>query len=311
MHRRRGLLPTLLPPLLWAPQAGGDGPSVRQFELKELESRRGYLQFQSQNAFSWGQPQRRVVELAPGEGEFLYDENTVIRQRHALEVETGFSRRFKTRFGIEFEKERIDEPATPADADSFSALKLAEIGGEAIFVLLPREADGFGIGFVAEIERPLEDAEAMSLLLGPIIEWQRGAWSANLMPTVVRAFGGDPEPDEEVDDKWDFAYAVRLRYELSPIWALGLEAYGTVDRVGDTGRRSRSSEIFGDFDQHRVGPLIYATIPLSSVVPVRAGSTDPNHGEEAATMSLGLGFLAGLTEHTPDGTLKVSLEVDF
>src|SRR5690606_38997058 len=94
-------------------------PYIGQFELKTLESAPGDYEFQSQNAWSWRQPSRRIV--GDGEDGFEMDENSVVRQRHALELEIGLTRFLKTRIGIEFEKERLDDPPTIAQADDFGS----------------------------------------------------------------------------------------------------------------------------------------------------------------------------------------------
>lgn len=269
------------------------GPAVGQFELKTLESESGGLEFQSQNAYSWGQP-RRQVNGDPDEIE--YDDNTIIRQRHALEMEMGLTRYLKTRVGIEFEKERVDDPASPYDADAFDDLKLSEVGAEIIGILKRREGDGWGLGVVVEIEKPLDGSEPADVNMGPIIEIAQGPWLFAAVPTLVHFFGGDANDSGNVDDKWDFAYAVQLAYELSETWTLTLEAYGTVDRVLGSGNPSESDLIFGDFNQHRLGPVLYYNF-----------KAEP----EGAEVSIGTGLLAGLNSNTPDATLKLSVEVNF
>lgn len=270
--------------------SGNAEPSIGQFELKTLESAPGLIEFQSQNAYSWGEPQRRV---ASDGAEPVYDENSIARQRHALELEFGFTNRVKMRVGIEFEKERLDEPPTPEQANDYEDLELTEYGAEIIAVFVPREGDGAGLGFVAELEAPIDDEESSALVLGPIVEFQSGPWFAAAVPMVVHAFGGEADEGEEIDDKWDFAYAAQLLYTFSSAWSLALEGYGTVERIGSTGHPSEAAELFGDFDQHRLGPVLYFT-----------------YGEDTS-LDLGLGLLAGLNADTPDLTLKLSIEVDF
>ncbi|HEX7082474.1 MAG TPA: hypothetical protein VF329_15805 [Gammaproteobacteria bacterium] len=269
-------------------------PAVGQFELKTLESAPGRFEFQSQNAWSWGQPQRRS---AVGPEGVVFDENTVIRARHALELEIGFTDRLKSRIGVEFEKERVDEPETIDRANDFESMRLEELGAELIVVLVPREADGVGLGLVFEIEQPVDQDETSRFILGPIIEYRAGRWFAAAIPVFVRAFGGEAEEGEQFDDKWDFAYAAQLRYTLLNRWALALEGYGTVERLGDTGHRSEAARLFGDFDQHRLGPVLYYTTGLG-------------RGSDAE-VTIGLGLLEGLNGNTPDHTLKLSIEVDF
>jgi hypothetical protein len=125
---------------------------------------------------------------------------------------------------------------------------------------------------------------------------------------VVYAFGGEAENGEEIDDKWDFAYAAQLMYTFSPTWALALEGYGTVERIGSTGNPSESAQLFGDFNQHRLGPVLYFTAPLDGSAP---GNSLPTADTEGTSLNIGLGLLAGLNADTPDLTLKLSIEVEF
>lgn len=281
-------------------------PAMPQFELKTLECAPGPIEFQSQNAYSWGQPARRIG--SDGSGAFEADENAVVRQRHALELEFGFTNRLKMRVGVEFEKERLDEPAALEQVNDFDDLKLTEVGAELVAVLIPREGDGAGLGMVAELERPLDEDESSALTLGPIFEWQSGPWFAAAVPAVVYAFGGGNPEGEPIDEKWDLAYATQLMYTFSPVWSVAIKGYGTVERIGDTGQPSESARFFGDFDQHRLGPIVYFNWGLGGSTAPGARGADVEPG---TTVSIGLGLLAGLNENTPDRTLKLSIEVDF
>lgn len=291
----------------WVVAPAAAGPSIGQFELKTLESAPGYLEFQSQNAWAFGQPRRKS---ATDGSEQIYDDNSILRQREALEMEMGFTRYLKMRIGIEFEQERIDDPASPGAANSFAPLKLDEIGTELIAVVIPRDGDGFGLGTVVEFERPLESGEQMSLIMGPIFEFASGPWLVAAIPMLVHDFGGDPDEDGIKDDKWDFAYAAQIAYEFSETWTLALEAYGTVERLGSTGSPGEAARAFGDHDQHRMGPILYYTHDFG-----RSLRPDPRRDSdgsiESSEISVGLGLLAGLNNNTPDATLKFSVEVDF
>lgn len=290
-----------------AVQPAAADPAIGQFELKTLESSPGYLEFQSQNAWSFGQPGRKSADVG---GEEVFDDNAVIRQREALEMEMGFTRYLKMRVGIEFEQERIDDPESPEEADSFASLKLDEIGTELIAVFIPRDGDGFGVGTVVEFERPLEAGEQMSLIMGPIFEYASGPWLVAAIPMLVHDFGGDPDEDGIKDDKWDFAYAAQVAYSFSETWTLALEAYGTVERLGSTGTRGEAALTFGDHDQHRLGPILYYSYDVGR--SLRPDPRRDSDGEiETSEVSVGLGLLAGLNDNTPDATLKLSVEVDF
>ena len=279
-------------------------PFIGQFELKDLESEPGFYEFQSQNAWSWGQPSRQVEMDG---GDFEADDNAVIQQRYAQELEMGISDRLKMRVGIEFEKERVDDPETLANLDDFESLQLQEFGTELIAVLVPREGDGAGLGVVAEIELPLIDGESAGFLIGPILEFQAGPWFAAAVPAFVRSIGGGPGEPE--DHKWDFSYASQLSYRFSDTWMLSIEGYGTIDRIGNTGSRPESAETFGDFNQHRIGPILYFDHPLGHA-GTGGGPADEDK-TDTTELSVGLGVLAGLNDNTPDYTVKLSIEIEF
>jgi len=282
------------------------GPAVGQFELKDLDSEPGGIEFQSQNAHSFGQPRRRIDTSDPSET--LYDTNTVLHQRHALELEFGITRYFKTRIGIEYEKERFDDPESPLSADSFDDLKLSEAGIEGILILKRLEGDGVGFGVVTEYERPIDSEEASTVVVGPIIEARSGKWAANVNLTAVRFFGGESPRD----DKWDFAYASKLAYTFNPAWTLALEAYGTVDRLGSTGRPDDDVERFGDHDQHRLGPILYYSFDAGSGFQLASSAKGDDDGKgDGVEVLIGAGALFGLNENTPDTTLKWTVEVEF
>jgi hypothetical protein len=275
-------------------------PFVGQFELKTLESAPGSHEFQSQNAWSWNQPRRRVVV---DDEEILADENSLFRERYALELEIGLTHALKMRIGVELENERVDEVSTIARANEFEGLKLEEIGAEIVAIVIPREGDGMGLGFVAEVEGPIDLDGPNNLIVGPIVEYRSGPWFFAAVPTLVRTFGGDGEDGEGTDDKWDFAYASQIMYRWSDRWALALEGYGTIERLGDSGRPSEAARLFGDSNQHRLGPVVYYEHSLAH----SAGAGE----DESPTLTVGLGLLEGLSSHTPDHTLKLSIEVDF
>lgn len=294
------------------------GPVIGQFEVKDLDAEPGELEFQSQNAHSWGQPRRKTIRGADDD-DILFDDNSVAQQRHALELEGSLTRFLRMRVGIEYEKERLEEPDDLALKDAFADLTLDEVAVEVvtIFKRVP-ENGGIGFGALAEFEHPVEGDDLNSIVIGPIIQTKYGPWGAIGNFLFVHEFGngerGVPEPER--DEKWDFAYAAQLSYTASESWMLALEAYGTVDRLGNSGAPGPERAAFGDHDQHRAGPVVYY-----SFSPERRGvsgahaldededDTDDDDGE--VVVSLGVGMLFGLNENTPDHTLKWSVEVEF
>lgn len=278
------------------------GPAIGQFELKSLEAGPGYVEFQSLNAWSRAGP---GVEAQTGQdGDVVTDGNTAFRQRHALEIEYGFSEYLKMRLGVEFERERIEEPVSIWAADRYAALAFDEVGMEVIGIAIPRKGDGFGLGAVVEWERPVESGAMQGVMLGPILEFASGPWFISLMPAMVHHFAGSAEAGIK-DRKWDFTYAAQLAWALGPSWTVAVEAFGTIDRVAGTGERGEATLLYGDHDQHRVGPVLYYELDLGR-------SLHPwQRKDETSKMEIGVGYLAGLNANTPDGTLKLSIEVEF
>lgn len=289
------------------------GPAIGQFEIKDLEAEPGRVEFQSQNAHSFGQPSRKS-RFDPGEGERVYDDNSVVQQRHALELEAAFTRYLRMRMGVEFEKERIEEPVNPGMANDFEALRFDEVALEGVVILVPvPESGGVGLGLLAEFEAPAFSDELNSIIFGPIIEAKAGAWNFIANITFVHSFGsGGAEALEEGerDRKWDLAYALQLAREIDANWTLALEAYGTFDRLGNSGTPGIERAFFGDHDLHRAGPIVYYKYEADG----GAAAEDDEGGEgdeEGTVVSIGTGVLFGLNDNTPDATLKWSVEVEF
>ncbi|MCB1528931.1 MAG: hypothetical protein KDJ45_14705 [Hyphomicrobiaceae bacterium] len=327
--------PTAIAPLAFGLVVGGlpgafvaqSEPAIGQFELKGLEAEPGEVEFQSQNAWSFGQPRRQYSQEEPGA--YVYDDNSVTRQRHALEIEMSLTHFLRMRVGIEYEKERFDEPPSPGLANAFDDLQLTEVALEGVVILrkIP-EAGGFGFGVLTEFEHPIATGELNSVLFGPILGAKAGKWSALLNVMFVKHFGSGEVTDEglERDQKWDIAYAAQIKYDFNTSWALALEAYGTFDRIGNSGTPGEGALAFGDHDQHRAGPVAYYEWRVGGGRQARAishssGSSvasldmqdegQDGEDDEGVLMRLGTGVLFGLNNNTPDTTLKVSLEAEF
>lgn len=300
------------------------GPGINQFEIKDLDSDPGAFQFQSQNAISSGVPRRRVVETAPGV--YAFDDNPATRERYALEMQMGITTWFRARLGIEFEKSKLDDPGQLARADAFEDLQLSSVSIEGVFVLKQLKGDGVGLGLLTEFDNGIRGG-GKQLYYGPIIQAVQGPWSglANLL--LVQHFGSPDRFDQlPADRSLDFAYSLQLQYELSRAWAVALEGYGTFDRIAAPGNQQEALALFGRFDQHRAGPVVYYRFnPSPPHVAGKAGGTvkglqqdhdddkaaDGGEGGRETSVSIGVGLLFGLNANTPDQTLKLSLEYNW
>lgn len=270
---------------------GCAGPAIGQFEIKTLSAEPGEIEFQSQNAYFMGQPRRRTASAG---GEIDADDNSVAKQRHGLEIEVGITRYLKVRLGIEYERERVEDVSSLIEANDFGAMELDEYAAEAVVVFVPPSGDGWALGMVIEYEHPSDPGGARTFNAGPIVEFAHGDWIASFNPTLTQFFGGERNQAGMVDEKLDFSYTARILHHWSEELALALEAYGTVERIGGGGGRSDDAQPFGNFHQHRMGPVAYWTF-------------DAAHAEA----KLGLGMLFGLNSNTADAALKASFELTF
>ncbi len=252
----------------------------------------------------------------------MYDDNTVTRQREALEIQLGITDWFRVRLGVEFEQERFDDPASFAQLDSFGPWKMDEIAIEGVLVFVKPKKEGIGLGLLIEYGAPISEAEdPAELYIGPIIEARTGPWSMIANLTYVSLVGGKSlDPDEQRDEKWDFSYFTQLQYTFSENWALALEAYGTIDRLGNSGTPGEERAFFGDDNQHRIGPVAYYTFypdaPSLREIKAPANAAEAAEGgddddDKRVAVSIGTGVLFGLNEKTSDTTYKLSIELEY
>jgi len=287
------------------------GPAINQFEVKTLQIEQGEVEIEDQSDWAFGLPRRKFV-AGPE-----FDDNEVARQRHSIEMGMGLTDWLKIGTGFELEEERADDPDSFADANRFDSLKVTEIQFEGVVVFVPVKTHGIGLGAYAELQLPKSSDEARTLYVGPIIQAIYGPWSATGNFAFVKFMGGDPEPGEARDEKWDFAYFTQLKYDASEAWAFALEAYGTIDRLGNSGTPSDTAAEIGDQDQHRIGPVAYFTFKRGRMAAVTegmklgAGGEDEDDDDEGTTVTIGTGVLFGLNENTPDTTLKLGVEIEF
>lgn len=215
----------------------------------------------------------------------------------------------RSRVGIEFEKERFDEPESLALANSFDALKLSEAAFETILVIQPPSQRQLGFGLLTELEFAVQgEDQSKSIIFGPILQYDIDAWQALANIYGVYHFDG------EDNGKWDFSYAARLLYQQSEHWGFAIEAYGTIDRLGNSGDLSEASLLFGDHNQHRLGPIIYYSVGTEWNPKALFGATQRSEGvdnQQDASLNIGIGWFLGLNNDTPDHTLKWSIEYEF
>ena len=95
-------------------------------------------------------------------------------------------------------------------------------------------------------------------------------------------FGSDRESGAT-----SFEYAWQTLYKFIPGWKGGFEAFGEIEQFATDPPRLSDQD-------HRIGPVVYFEKTL-----------DPFE------ITIGGGFLFGLTDATPDDTIKFSLELSW
>jgi len=160
---------------------------------------------------------------------------------------------------------------------------------------------------LAELEFAVQDDDqSKSITFGPILQFALDSWQA--LANVYRIYNFDCEDD----GKWDFAYATRILYQHTKHWGLAVEAYGTIDRLDDSGNFSEESLQFGDHDQHRIGPIVYYSFDMGWNPKALYGINQGTHGDDQhSELSIGIGWFFGMNNNTPDYTFKWSIEYEF
>ena len=302
----------LLPLMIVAAMPAGPVKALAQFEVKEVTVEKGEVEIEYNADYHWGNPNRK---FAVDGGEIVTDENSVLRQRHSLELGLGLTDAFKIAVGVEWEQERFDDVAGVALVNTFDSLKASSIQGEATLVLVPLKTNGFGLAAYTDIEHAIAAGESDRTHIGPLMTIRQGAWSATANLLLAKEFGGS-DPEENSDDRWDFDYAAQIAYQMNDQITLALEGYGAIKRLGSSGSPSDAALAFGDQDQHRIGPVIYYSLTgeASASGPMKLGKSDDEDEEDddegpKATMSLGILF--GLNDTTADAALKGGVSVEF
>jgi len=296
-------------------------PAHAQLEIRQPKVEAGEVELEYLGDYHFQRPRRRSIEASPGA--FVFDDNEFNRQRHTLEMGYGLTSWLGLRFAVEAEQARFEDPETLARANAFGELKVTEIQVEGTIVLVPAGKHGFAAAALIEHNIALERGEAHQLFLGTALQYARGPWSATANLYVVKNIGGREERDGALikDERWDFQYAAQLKHKVNDSFAVALEAFGVVERLGNSGTKSDERVLLGDFDRHLLGPVLYyswgadddrAAKKSGKGLRVRNADADDKNGDkDGPRYSLGAGILFGLNDNTSDVVLKWTLGVEF
>ena len=136
-----------------------------------------------------------------------------------------------------------------------------------------------GVGWFAAVDASLNPHTTNTAFFGPIITLAAQKLSFTANPFLERNFGRNSV------EGIAFTYGWQAKYEVGDGFAVGIEAYGRIEHLGDPPPWSEQ--------EHIIGPVVYAEIPLG-----RDFKIAPD-----------IGVLFGLTRATPDVALKLNVGI--
>lgn len=175
--------------------------------------------------------------------------------------------------------------------------QVSTVGLENVFVIRPT-ANGFGLGWYGGLDVRVHRDETNTFTMGPIFQFGDDKASITLNPFLARTFGANHT------EGLDFVYGWQAKRELRKDFAIGIEGYGVIPNIGNAPG--------SDFQEHRIGPMLYIDRDLGGGGGKAKGSIkDAGGAEEAkgAKLSIEAGVLFGLTEGTQDAAYKVKASI--
>ncbi|MEM7188982.1 MAG: hypothetical protein AAF439_05160 [Pseudomonadota bacterium] len=238
-----------------------------EFEVEEAETEENVVAFESINSVFFG-------NVNTGD----------TRSTHGFAVTWGVLHGWKSGLELEIENERGESPA-------FEGMEwinvFAIMGNESVVGLGTEgsggdndEGGGFALALNSSFEIEFDDANEVSMTVGPIVGADLGLVDLGLNTFVEIPLGGDGEAG--------FSYAASALMEVEDELHVGIEAHGEVDDIFE------SSPPF-DQQSHFIGPVVATELEL----------------DEGQEVGLRFGAFMGLTDATPDFALSVNVEFEF
>lgn len=137
------------------------------------------------------------------------------------------------------------------------------------------------LGFLLEIERPMDHDEGWEVKWGPLLQKDFGKVQANVNLLFQRSYHA-AQPST-----LQFLYQWQLKYRYKPEIEYGVQGFG---ETGDYDNWAPESE-----QSHRMGPAIFGKLPLS--------------GHQAIKYNAAV--LLGASRAAPDSTFRFQLEYEF
>lgn len=143
------------------------------------------------------------------------------------------------------------------------------------------KSGGLGLGWFTSVQLSTDALSTNSLIFGPIVKLSAGKASLTFNPYLEHTFGRNSGPGLNLLYGWEG------RLGLTKGVAVGLQSFGKIASIGDAPPWHEQD--------HRVGPALF--------LEWEAGAD--------RTIALDMAVLAGLTEASPDVSLKANLGMTF
>ena len=137
------------------------------------------------------------------------------------------------------------------------------------------------VGFLVEIERPMEHDEGWEVKWGPLFQTEFGKVQLNANFLFQRSYHA-AEPSN-----MQFMYQWQAKYRWKPAFEFGLQGFG------ETGTYDNWSP--ADEQNHRMGPAVFGKLPMGGGHAIKYNAA----------------WLLGASKAAPDNTVRLQVEYEF
>lgn len=209
----------------------GQAPAKAQtFDVKQLEVRRGELEFGDSNTVHGGLPRARRSDVNRGAYEFSLDY-----------AATDWL--------------RISGVGKTAQAQG-EDLRFNTVSLEALAVVRPTPTYGVGLGWFQSVDVATNSGATDGTQFGPIVQFKAGTAALTFNPFFEKTFGGNRI------DGLALVYGWQAKLDIREGLGLGIEGHGLVENIGHALPVSEQ--------EHRIGPVVYLEGELWKDRPVSA-----------------------------------------
>ena len=259
----------------------GSKPGLAEFQIQEAGIEKGEAEVEYRGAYHWGVPQ--VTDANPNANDLV--------QSHEVELSYGLTNWWLMQFTMGF-----DQPLG-------ENLQSSDVEIETEFALIKPEGDGIALSFQGGYQRAL-NSDADEIGFGPIVELARG----DLLITLNPLFTDQVGPNRDTDGL-GFEYGWRAEYDFAKHWGVGVEMFGQIEDLSDTGSFNQQN--------HSMGPTLFYNAGGNNAdereeKEIKKGDSEAKVVSPLATeFFLNVGMQFGLTNAASDAALKFQGSMSF